>query len=115
MRKADSIRRENRKARASSTMTRECGTGFVFNGTKASKEAIVQALSDQNIQLRHNNEVLLQKIEELEAQRQTKSVHTKQLMEETLHQKAPSLRARTRMAGRIFKPTVSQPRSVSRI
>ncbi|OHT10147.1 hypothetical protein TRFO_20703 [Tritrichomonas foetus] len=120
IRKVEKIRTAVRQTKFAQAKMLETANEAMFIEEQSQREEMVQKLSDENIELRHKNETLLEKIRDLENQKAAKSERARILMEETLHSRKPSLRAKTRMATKrtIVKPGLSSrtpTRSASRI
>lgn len=114
LRTAEGIRRNIKQVKMTRTLSRQLATAESMRSERESEEAYYQAILNENAQLKRDNEQLWAKIQEMQEFKQKKSVHVQGLMEDALHQKAPSMRARTRMGRRVFKPAFTG-RPVSRM
>ncbi|OHT13900.1 hypothetical protein TRFO_15776 [Tritrichomonas foetus] len=118
MQKVEKIRTKVRATKLDQArLMKTFNNDLAFQEKLEMKELFVQQLSDENIELRHENESLLLRVEELERQKQNKSVGVRALMEGTLRARASNpLKMQARTTGRIVKPYVPNvSRSFSRI
>jgi hypothetical protein len=70
------------------------------------RDAFTQHMHEENVRLQETNSKLMERIMELESQKEQKSAQVKSFMESTLAERGISLRARSRMAGKILRPVV---------
>ncbi|OHS97259.1 hypothetical protein TRFO_09520 [Tritrichomonas foetus] len=114
MKEVERLRNEVLKTRAERSemiMTLKNDKGF---DERMEKELSIQAIFDENAQLKHSNQLLKAQIEEIESRKEKKARDVKSYMERTTQPPPPTLRSVTKVPGTIIKPSV-MGRSLSRI
>ena len=110
----DSIRRINISKneifeRVQSSMTSPLQSADIHK-----RDYAAQLLSEENIKLRHENELLKNKIEKLKAEKDTKGVDEQKIMASTIKPKSQLARATSKLAT-IKKPTIQPNRAISKL
>jgi hypothetical protein len=97
------------------SFSRNARTTTAFERQKERKRiAFEEKLRNENMELQQQNEELRSQIAALESEKLKKSVQVKAVMEETLMNRGITMRARTRLAGKILRPITGPARPMTR-